>query len=205
MATSQSTMDFLLDQLSGCGPVSARKMFGEYCLYFAGKPVGLVCDNQLFLKNLPQVRPLIPEPVEGIPYPKARPHLLVSADLWDDRHSLGLWVRATAEALDDLAAAKPLKMPRTSTSPQKVKAMADLPNLGPKSQQMLKAAGIGKVAQLRKLGAVAAYARVKRVTPAASLNLLWALEGALTNLPWQVVAREHRTSLLLALEQFQTF
>ena len=32
MATSQSTMDFLLDQLSGCGPVTARKMFGEYCL-----------------------------------------------------------------------------------------------------------------------------------------------------------------------------
>ena len=29
---------------------------------------------------------------------------------------------------------------------------------------------------------------------------LWALEGALSGLPWQVVAREHRTSLLLALE-----
>ncbi|TXT40307.1 MAG: DNA transformation protein [Comamonadaceae bacterium] len=207
MATSQRTMDFLLDQLSGCGPVSARKMFGEYCLYFAGKPIGLVCDNQLFLKNLPQVRALMPEPVEGAPYPKARPHLLISADLWDDRHSLGLWVRATAEALDDLAAAKPLKKPRAPAKPQAsrgVEAVADLSNLGPKSQQMLKAAGIGKVAQLRKLGAVAAYAQVKRVTPAASLNLLWALEGALTNLPWQVVAREHRTSLLLALEQLQS-
>ncbi|MCM0610232.1 MAG: TfoX/Sxy family DNA transformation protein [Ideonella sp. WA131b] len=31
-------------------------------------------------------------------------------------------------------------------------------------------------------------------------NLLWALEGALTGLPWQVVAKEHRLSLLLALE-----
>ncbi|BCO25491.1 hypothetical protein MIZ03_0352 [Rhodoferax lithotrophicus] len=203
MATSQSTMDFLLDQLSGCGPVSARKMFGEYCLYFAGKPVGLVCDNQLFLKNLPQVRALMPEPVEGIPYPKARPHLLVSADLWDDRHSLGLWVRVTAEALDELAATRPLKKPRPQAG-RGVKAVAELPNLGPRSQQMLQAAGINTVAQLRKLGAVAAYARVKRVTPAASLNLLWALEGALTGLPWQVVSREHRTSLLLALEQLQS-
>jgi hypothetical protein len=34
----------------------------------------------------------------------------------------------------------------------------------------------------------------------ASLNLLWALEGALTGLPWRVVAQEHRLSLLLALE-----
>jgi DNA transformation protein len=41
---------------------------------------------------------------------------------------------------------------------------------------------------------------VKKVEPSASLNLLWALEGALTGLHWQEVAKEHRTSLLLALE-----
>jgi hypothetical protein len=34
----------------------------------------------------------------------------------------------------------------------------------------------------------------------ASLNLLWALEGALSGLSWQTVTREHRLSLLLALE-----
>jgi hypothetical protein len=34
----------------------------------------------------------------------------------------------------------------------------------------------------------------------ASLNLLWALESALTGEPWQQVARRHRTSLLLALD-----
>ncbi len=79
-------------------------------------------------------------------------------------------------------------------------SISDLPGLGPKSQEMLARAGIGTVAQLRRLGAVRAYARVKAHQPGASLNLLWALEGALTGLPWQVVAREHRTSLLLALE-----
>jgi DNA transformation protein len=47
---------------------------------------------------------------------------------------------------------------------------------------------------------VAAYAQVKRTQPNASLNLLWALEGALTDTRWQDVARLHRTSLLLALE-----
>lgn len=54
--------------------------------------------------------------------------------------------------------------------------------------------------ELRQLGAVAAYVRVKRSQSAASLNLLWALEAALTGQHWQAVAREHRTSLLLALE-----
>ncbi len=79
--------------------------------------------------------------------------------------------------------------------------ISELPNLGSKSQAALAAAGITTVAQLRRLGSVAAYAKTKRAGANVSLNLLWALEGALTGLPWQVVAREHRTSLLLALEQ----
>lgn len=74
-------------------------------------------------------------------------------------------------------------------------------NLGPKSEAMLVAAGITSVEQLKALGSVAAYARVKATGANASLNLLWALEGALTGLPWQQVARDHRTSLLLALEE----
>jgi DNA transformation protein len=83
--------------------------------------------------------------------------------------------------------------------------MADLPNLGPRSQALLMAAGITSIEALRQLGSVAAYAQARRAAGArASLNLLWALEGALTGLPWQVVAREHRTSLLLALEQYES-
>jgi DNA transformation protein len=68
---------------------------------------------------------------------------------------------------------------------------------------MISRSGIHSEAQLRKIGAVAAYVRVLQTHPTASLNLLWALEGALTGLPWQEVARDHRTSLLLALEQCQ--
>ena len=79
-----------------------------------------------------------------------------------------------------------------------------LPGLGPKSRDMLAAAGITTTAQLQALGSVRAYARV-RATPGnnASLNLLWALEGSLTGLHWRVVATEHRLSLLLALEALQ--
>lgn len=78
--------------------------------------------------------------------------------------------------------------------------MEHLPGLGPRSREMLAAAGIMTVTQLRELGAVRAYARVRATDVSPSLNLLWALEGALTGLPWQVVAREHRLSLLLALD-----
>jgi DNA transformation protein len=78
-----------------------------------------------------------------------------------------------------------------------------LPNLGPKSQAILAAAGVNSIEELRRLGSVAAYALAKQVSESVSLNLLWALEGALTGLPWQEVAREHRTSLLLALEEHE--
>lgn len=78
-----------------------------------------------------------------------------------------------------------------------------LRNIGPQSQAMLRKAGITKLEQLQALGAVRAYALVKRHNAQASLNLLWALEGALSNLHWTEVAREHRTSLLFALDEFQ--
>jgi DNA transformation protein len=91
------------------------------------------------------------------------------------------------------------------TSAQRsVDSIVDLPGLGPRSQEMLASAGISGVAQLRRLGSVAAFAMVRKVEPRASLNLLWALESALSGEPWQAVARKHRTSLLLALEEFET-
>jgi len=33
MSSKQSTVDFILEQISGAGEISAKKMFGEYALY----------------------------------------------------------------------------------------------------------------------------------------------------------------------------
>jgi DNA transformation protein len=81
--------------------------------------------------------------------------------------------------------------------------IAALPNLGPKSAAALARAGITSVDQLRRLGSVAAFSKAKNTGARVSLNLLWALEAALTGLRWQEVARVHRTSLLLALEEHE--
>ncbi len=106
MATSQATMDFLLDQLAGLAHVSAKKMFGEYCLYLAGKPVALVCDDQLFLKPTQAGCGMVQQAIEGAPYPGAKPHLLITADLWDDRDWLCQLIQATH---DELPLPKPKK------------------------------------------------------------------------------------------------
>lgn len=203
MASSPSTMEFLLDVLSDSRQVTSRRMFGEYCLYYAGRPVGLVCNDQLYLKPNEEARLLMKEVQEGAPFPGARPHLLINADYWDDRGWMNRLVRTTFDSLPPPKMPKP-RVAKAAAPIAKNATIQDLANLGAKSQDMLAAAGIRTIAQLRKLGAVAAYARVKRSSPRASLNLLWALEGALTDLPWQTVARDHRTSLLLALEQHQS-
>lgn len=104
MATRQQTVDFLLDQLSALDRVSARQMFGEYGLYCGGKLVGLICDDQLYLKTTQQGRALLAEPVEAPPYPGAKPALLIEAMLWEDRAWLPNLVTTTAHALPPPAA-----------------------------------------------------------------------------------------------------
>jgi DNA transformation protein len=81
--------------------------------------------------------------------------------------------------------------------------LADLPNFGPKSQEMLAQTGIKTAEQLRELGGVRAYVQVKRAGTNASLNLLWAMKGALTGQHWQVVAKQERLHLLLELEDVE--
>jgi DNA transformation protein and related proteins len=80
---------------------------------------------------------------------------------------------------------------------------SDLPGLGPKSLAMLAAAGIHGRADLEKLGSVRAWLRVKAAGQNASLNLLWAMEGALSGQDWRVVAREERSRLLIELDAAQ--
>lgn len=85
MATSKEIINFLLDQLSALQQLSTRRMFGEYCVYVAGKPVGFVCDDQLYVKITAAGRQFAPQLTEGFPYPEAKAHFLVTADRWEER------------------------------------------------------------------------------------------------------------------------
>ena len=70
-------------------------MFGEYCLYLNAKPVGLVCDDTLFLKPTAGGRELLPDAAEGSPYPGAKPHLKLPPAAWADADRLCRAVQAT--------------------------------------------------------------------------------------------------------------
>lgn len=75
-----------------------------------------------------------------------------------------------------------------------------LKNLGPVSAGWLAAVGVTKRADLIRLGAVAAFIRVKAAGHKPSLNLLWALAGAERGLPWSRLTEQDRQDLLMELD-----
>jgi DNA transformation protein and related proteins len=108
MGTRQSTVDFVLDQLAKLPGIRARKMFGEYALYYDEKVVGLLCDDQLFIKITPAGKALVGDEFEeGEAYPGAKPSLLVGPEHLEDQERLSELVRVTANAL-------PMSRPRAA-------------------------------------------------------------------------------------------
>lgn len=70
-----------------------------------------------------------------------------------------------------------------------------LPNLGPASTRWLEAVGICTLEDLRKVGVVNAYNLVRAQGYNATLNLVWALQGALTNTPWNALPESIKDEL----------
>ena len=66
---------------------------------------------------------------------------------------------------------------------------------------MLAAAGIRSVEELREIGAVKAYARVRQIrTRGASLNLLWSMAAGLEDRGWNELSTDEKDALLAELQ-----
>ncbi len=99
MATQQSTIDFLTDQMKDAGMIRSRKMFGEYAIYCDEKVVALVCDDQLYIKPSSGDAPFRAECTEAPPYSGAKMYWLVDEAQWNDSEWLSNAIRLTAAAL----------------------------------------------------------------------------------------------------------
>src|SRR5690348_3686396 len=97
MSSDQSTVDFIVDQMSDAGDVSAKKMFGEYAVYHGLKLVALICDNKLFIKPTVNGRAYIGSVEEAPPYSGAKPYFWISGEHWEDREWLSELVRITSD------------------------------------------------------------------------------------------------------------
>ncbi|MGX2983598.1 transcriptional regulator [Helicobacter sp. 23-1045] len=106
MATSASYKDFVLEQLVRCDSeylgrrfvFSARKLFGEYCVYIADsrescvdlhldspkKVLFLLCDEGVFIKKYESLDAIVRENSEfftlGYPFDGAREHYIIDIE-----------------------------------------------------------------------------------------------------------------------------
>lgn len=86
MASSLDFVQYVCGQISDAGTIAYKKMFGEYGIYCDGKVIGVVCDNQFFVKKTAAGAEILPDCREAAPYTGAKPYFLME-DI-DDRERM---------------------------------------------------------------------------------------------------------------------
>ena len=73
-------------------------------------------------------------------------------------------------------------------------------NIGKVSRTWLRAIEVHTLDDLKRCGSVAAYRMIKSMQPKATLNLLWALEGAILDIDWREIPDTRKRELLSRLD-----
>ncbi|MFV0394920.1 MAG: TfoX/Sxy family protein [Coprobacillaceae bacterium] len=97
MASSQSLVEFVCEQLRDAGEIRYRKMFGEYGIYCNDIYFAMVCDDQFLVKITEEGKAYLKEYETAYPYEGAKPALLIK-DI-DNRELLSELTKITCENL----------------------------------------------------------------------------------------------------------
>ncbi len=92
------------DSFSEFGDIVIRSMMGGYLVYFNGKLIGDICDNELFLKRTPTSDRLLADSELRYPYEGSKT-LMHVFDNFDDKALI-------QELLDGMYAELPEKKPK---------------------------------------------------------------------------------------------
>lgn len=80
MSTSLEYIRYVCDQIRGTGAIRYRKMFGEYMVYVNDKPILLVCDDTVYVKQLDCISEHMKDAQKGCPYDGAKEHYILDID-----------------------------------------------------------------------------------------------------------------------------
>lgn len=80
MATTNEYIEYVCEQLKGIGDIRYKKMFGEYMVYVNDKPVIIVCDDTVFVKQLDCIKEKMKNAELGYPYKGAKEHYILDID-----------------------------------------------------------------------------------------------------------------------------
>ena len=76
--------EYVYEALSAAGDIVIKSMMGGYLVYFNGKLIGDICDNELFLKRTPTSDRLLAESELRYPYEGSKT-LMHVFDSFDDK------------------------------------------------------------------------------------------------------------------------
>ncbi|MGF1723726.1 TfoX/Sxy family DNA transformation protein [Photobacterium nomapromontoriensis] len=177
--------------------MKSRSMFGGFGLFAGETMFALVVNNKLHLRaNATNEQEFKQAGLEPYVYtkrgfPVVTRHYAIPEEWWQDT------TKIIEQAERSLAAAQVDKETKVSAEPDRIK---DLPNLRLANERMLKKAGIVTVNELLEAGSINAYKALQNSHQGTiSLELLWALEGAISGQHWSVIPQERRSELLAKL------
>lgn len=93
MACNADFVQYIIDQCSGAGEITVRKMMGEYCIYCDGVLFGLLCDNNMYVKVTEAGKKVVKEIMLRPPYQGAKDYFYISEI--DDRDYLVKLIKTT--------------------------------------------------------------------------------------------------------------
>ena len=96
--------EYVRDSFSKSGDIVIKSMMGGYLVYFNGKLIGDICNNELFLKRTPTSDRLLADSELRYPYEDSKT-LMHVFDSFDDKALI-------LELLDGMYAELPEKQPR---------------------------------------------------------------------------------------------
>lgn len=184
----------LFEQL---GRVKSRSMFGGFGIFVDDTMFALVVNDKLHIRaddlSTSRFKEQGYEPYiyKKRGFPVVTKYFALPDNCWENP---SLILRDAAFALE---IAKQEREVQAQTKPERLK---DLPNLRLATERMLKKAGIESVTDLHTKGALEAYKAIQQThSSSISLELLWALEGAIEGKHWSVIPQSRRDELAKSL------
>ncbi|MBU2895415.1 TfoX/Sxy family DNA transformation protein [Vibrio hepatarius] len=180
----------LFDQL---GHIKSRSMFGGFGIFADDTMFALVVNDKLHIRaddklaSQFQYEGLTPYVYKKRGFPVVTKYFALTKDVSSCQD------RALSLAQSALEVAKKEKTSQEKARPTRLK---DLPNLRLATERMLKKAGIDSVDNLEQTGSVEAFKAIQAThSTEVSIELLWALEGAIKGKHWSVISSARRTEL----------
>ncbi|EGU36235.1 hypothetical protein VIBRN418_14988 [Vibrio sp. N418] len=180
------------------GRIKSRSMFGGFGIFADDTMFALVVHDKLHIRADDALteqfkqQGLEPYVYHKRGFPVVTKYFALSEEWYQDS------AKTLQTATDALSLAKQEKSTQAKTKPTRIK---DLPNLRLATERMLKKAGIESVENLEQVGSVQAYKAIQASHDTqVSLELLWALEGAIKGTHWSVVPQARRQELMSSLE-----